>query len=127
MSCQCNRWLKSTSYQVNGGVFYIITNGTFTPSNRMAFNLILCKTIPVQSSVLPVSIQVNGVNYPLLDKFGNRVMITDLDTRNRYELVYGANSPHFLACNICSNLRNVDLAGLAITPANEADTSGSSE
>lgn len=116
MSCRCDRMLKSTSYVVSGGVFYIITNGTNTTlQNRMAFSLILCQTIPVQTEILPVSIQVNGVNYPLLDKFGNRVMITDLRTRCRYALVYGSESPHFLAFNICSNLCNVNLTTVTET------------
>lgn len=119
MSCQCNRLLKSTSYQVVNGVFYIITNGTLTPSNRMAFNLVLCQTIPAQSEILPVSIQVNGVNYPLLDKFGNRVMITDLCTRQRYSLVFGANPAHFLAFNICSELHNVNLVNVTNSSSNE--------
>lgn len=114
MNCQCNRLLKSTGYQVANNVFYIITNGTFTPVNRMAFNLVLCQTIPVQSVIMPVSIQVNGVNYPLLDRFGNRVMITDLCVRRKYSLVFGTNTPHFLAFNICSDLNNVTL-----TDANE--------
>ena len=113
MSCQCNRLLKSTSYQVLDDVFYINTNGTFTPTNRMGFTLVLCQTIPAQSSILPVSIVVNNVNYPLLDRFGNRVMITDLCTRVPYAIAFGANSPHFIAFNICSNLRNVNLAEAA--------------
>ena len=109
-SCRCDRMLKSTSYVVNGGTFYIITNGTnLTLHNRMTFSLVLCQNIPVQTEILPVSIQVNGTNYPLLDRYGNRVMITDLHTRCRYSLVYGSESPHFLAFNICSNLNNVNL------------------
>ena len=119
MSCQCNRFLKSVSYQVNAGVFYIITNGTFTPSNRMAFSLVLCQTIPVQTEILPVSIQVNNVNYPLLDKFGNRVMITDLCTRRKYSLVFGSNPVHFLAFDICSELYNVNLVNVTNSSPNE--------
>lgn len=121
MSCRCDRMLKSTNYIVSDGVFYVITNGTsVTLQNRMAFSLILCQTIPVQTSVLPVSIQVNGVNYPLLDKFGNRVMITDLRTRCRYALVYGSDSPHFLAFNICSNLNNVNIPAEIVSVADTA-------
>lgn len=121
MDCRCSRMLKSVNYVVSGNVFYIITNSTnITLQNRMTFSLILCQNIPVQTEVLPVSIQVNGENYPLLDAFGNRVLITDLRTRYRYALVYGAESPHFLAFNICSNLNNVNINIATVVAADSA-------
>lgn len=108
MNC-CNRTIKSSNYGTSGNDFIILTTGTYSLENRKAFNLILCQTIPIQSSNLAVQIQVNSVNYPLLDRFGNQVMLSDINTRCRYSLVFGSNPAHFLAFNICSCLNNVDL------------------
>ena len=72
MNNYCNRTIKSSGYATDASNFIILTTGeSFNLANRKAFNLILCQNIPIQSSNLPVLIQVNGINYPLLDKFGN--------------------------------------------------------
>lgn len=112
----CNRIIKSSGYSTDASNFIILTTGeTFNLANRKAFYLILCQNIPIQSSNLPVLIQVNGTNYPLLDKFGNNVLVSDINTRTRYSLVFGSNPVHFLAFNIISCLNNVDLTTTAPT------------
>ena len=102
----CNRVIKSTGFGTTDTNLVILTSGTHTLTNGCLYDLIVCQRKPSVATVSPVLIQVNGVNYPLLDRIGNPVMSDQITCRTRYRMFYGSNTPHFLTINClrCSQL-----------------------
>lgn len=104
-NCSCNRTIKSNGYTQSGGSFNILTG--FTESdvdNGKCYKLILCTSLPSVASIMPCTVQFNGVQIPLLDSIGNRVMSDQLHTRKCYHCVYGTNLGHLILRNpICSS------------------------
>lgn len=109
--CNCNlcksNLIKSTRYTV-GATFAIVTGFTETDvDNGKCYRLILCANLPSMSTIVPVTLEFNGSYLPVLDKIGNKLMSDQLHTRKCYNLVYGANTPHFLVTNCIPNSANI--------------------
>ena len=101
--CPCNT-IKVSGFGTTDTEFVILTTGsTVQLTNGYLYNLIVCQRLPSLSVVLPVFIQVNGVNYPLLDRIGNQVMSDQIKTRANYRMFYGERDPHFLTTNCLCN------------------------
>ena len=102
----CNRIIKSTGFGTTDTNLIILTSGTHTLTNGCMYDLIVCQRKPSLATVSPVLVQVNGVNYPLLDRIGNPVMSDQITCRTRYRMFFGSNTPHFLTINClkCSQL-----------------------
>ena len=93
--------LRATSYTV-GSAFNI----TVAPSkccqsisqlcNGECFRLITCLPFPTVTSLLPVTITVNGTAYNVLDQFGNTLNSDQIRCRRAYTLVFGTYNPHFM-------------------------------
>lgn len=107
MSCNCNRIITPTSYTV-GATFNINTD--FTDSdieNGKRYILVLNKSLPAMSTVIPVYLQINGNFYPVQDLLGNNLMSDQLRSLPRKvsncgcvssgvaRIVYGSNPSHF--------------------------------
>lgn len=99
--CEPCRFIKSSGYGTTATEFVILTDRMYNLENHMGFKLILCQTIPSVATALPVFIQINGVNYPLIDKFGNTIRVDELKTRCPYLIVFGTDPAHFIALNVC--------------------------
>lgn len=111
----CNNVLKVTSISTTATNLVIGVTGSVGVTNGCMYDLIVCTKMPSMTTVLPVVIQVNGVNYPLLDRIGNTVMSDQIKCRTRYRMFYGATSPHFLTIScLCPT---VNYATMASTPA----------
>lgn len=95
------RLIKSSGYGTTATEFVILTDRMYNLENHMGFKLILCQNIPSVAAALPVFIQINGVNYPLIDKFGNTIRVDELKTRYPYLIVFGTDPAHFIALNVC--------------------------
>lgn len=95
------RLIKSSGYGTTETMFVILTDRMYNLENHMGFKLILCQNIPSVAAALPVFIQINGVNYPLIDKFGNTIRVDELKTRYPYLIVFGTDPAHFIALNVC--------------------------
>lgn len=102
----CNRIIKSTGFGTTDTNLVILTSGTHTLTNGCMYDLIVCQKKPSLATVSPVLVQVNGVNYPLLDRIGNPVMSDQITCRTRYRMFFGSSTPHFLTINClrCSQL-----------------------
>lgn len=97
-NCQCNT-IKVTSVLI-GGFFELVSSfKTNDLDNQERFRMIICTSIPAQSTLLPVYVLVNGNTYPLLDNIGNTVMSDQLRARHCYTLVFGNHPGHFTILN----------------------------
>lgn len=93
--CFCNI-IRSASYTV-GATFGIVTGFTDADvENGKKYRLILCTNLPSMTTIVPVTLQINGTQYPVLDKIGNNLMSDQLHTRKCYNLVIGTNPVHFM-------------------------------
>lgn len=106
MSCLCNNVIRSTGFGTTAENLVILSTGTFGLTNGEAYDLIVCQRKPSMATVLPVVIQVNGVNYPLLNRIGNPVMSDQITCRTRYRMYYGESTPHFLTINCLPATQN---------------------
>ena len=60
--------------------------------NTGCYRLVICCNA-VANANLPVTIQVNGVNIPVLCKAGNVVYSSQLKKRVNYSIMYGSENP----------------------------------
>ena len=65
-----------------------------TLENTGSYRLIICNNATATSN-LPVNIQVNGVNIPILCKAGNIVYANQLQKRVNYGIMYGNENPNY--------------------------------
>lgn len=104
--CNCNRVLKGTSYTVGNSFNINVTDTNITDlDNGQRFVLILQKDLPAMTTIVPVILVINGVNYPMQDILGNNLMSDQLrffpqrcSCRGRegiIRIVFGANPNHF--------------------------------
>ena len=106
MNCQCSNIIRTTGFGTTADNLVILTSGDHILENGRMFNLIVCKRKPSMTTVLPVVVQVNGVNYPLLDRIGNPVMSDQIQCRTQYRIFYGQTNPHFLTTNCLRQSQN---------------------
>lgn len=95
--------LKATSYTVTGSDFTIVTapvcpcRGTLSQlCNGEMVRLITCLAFPAVTTLVPVFIQINGNNYPVLDHYGNTLYSDQIRCRRVYRLVFGTNPARFM-------------------------------
>lgn len=63
--------------------------------NTESYRLVICCNATATAN-LPVSIQVNGVNIPVLCKAGNIVYSSQLQKRVNYGIMYGNENPGYV-------------------------------
>lgn len=120
MNCNCNkRVLRASSYQVGNSFNIIVNNPNITDlDNGCKFVLILPIDLPAMTTIVPVIIVLNGVNYPVQDIIGNNLMSDQLRffPQNRkccnregiVRIVFGSNPNHFKVLNCLPNSSAVE-------------------
>ena len=74
----------------------LVPNRTIkTLDNTGCYRLIICCNATATSN-LPVFIQVNGVNIPVLCKAGNTVYANQLQKRRNYGIMYGNENDNYV-------------------------------
>lgn len=103
--CNCSKAfvLKSTSATYTEGASLILeTTSTITKLfNGMNYMLVQAATLPTMTTVVPVSVRVNGATIPLLDAIGNTLYSDQIHSGVTYELVYGSTPSHFKLRRCC--------------------------
>lgn len=84
----CNTIYVSNVVMGDTSVVLIPNRAIKTLSNCGSYRLIICNSA-VATSNLPVFIQVNGVNIPVLCKAGNTMYANQLQKRVNYSIMYG--------------------------------------
>lgn len=102
--CSC-KLLDVTSITVATGTQFqlTITPKTLYDGERYVLRLSQALPVPGENGVEPVTIYDGTTVYPVLDEIGNVLLSGRLRGCRRYEIVYGTNTPHFLAwvCDKC--------------------------
>ena len=103
--CNCSKAfvLKATSATYTAGTSLVLnTTSTVTSLfNGMNYLLVQAATLPAMTTVVPVSVEVNGTTIPLLDAIGNTLYSDQIHNGVTYELVYGSTPSHFKLRRCC--------------------------
>lgn len=92
MTCNC-KLHKSTSVSTDGtNMIVTFSDPTVAPTDRQAFNFIICQPIPSGFDTMPVYLSIAGTNYPLWNKFGEQARGIDVICNRRFKGWYGATS-----------------------------------
>lgn len=125
--CNCNTIYITSLTTTSTGVV-LIPNRTITQTNlanTFNYNLVIACGLKATNS-LPVFIQTNAGNVPLLDKYANPVYSNQLKTRTRYCVGYGnINTNYTLGqfivknnlCCACSSVSNVSTNSIEVKNA----------
>lgn len=84
----CNTIYCSNANTTDTGVLLIPNRAIKTLENTGCYRLVICCNATATAN-LPVFIQVNGVNIPILCKAGNTVYSSQLQKRVNYSIMYG--------------------------------------
>lgn len=84
----CNTIYVSNVIMGDDNVTLVPNRAIKTLENTGCYRLVICCNATATSN-LPVNIQVNGVNIPVLCKAGNEVYANMLDKRKSYTIMYG--------------------------------------
>lgn len=84
----CNTIYVSNATTSDNMVVLIPNRAIKTLENTGCYRLVICCNATATAN-LPVFIQVNGVNIPVLCKAGNTVYSSQLDKRIPYSIMYG--------------------------------------
>ena len=84
----CNTIYVSNVIMGDTDVVLVPNRAIKTLENTGCYRLIVCCNATATSN-LPVFIQVNGVNIPVLCKAGNTVYANQLQKRRNYSIMYG--------------------------------------
>ena len=84
----CNTIYVSSATTSDNMVVLIPNRAIKTLENTGCYRLVICCNATATAN-LPVFIQVNGVNIPVLCKAGNTVYSSQLDKRVNYGIMYG--------------------------------------
>ena len=91
----CNTIYVSNVTMGDDSVTLVPNRAIKTLENTGCYRLIICCNASATSN-LPVNIQVNGVNIPVLCKAGNIVYANQLEKRKNYGIMYGnQNQPTY--------------------------------
>ena len=88
----CNTIYCSNTIMGDTSVVLVPNRAIKTLENTGCYRLIICCNA---TSNLPVYIQVNGVNIPVLCKAGNIVYANQLQKRKNYSIMYGSENPGY--------------------------------
>lgn len=102
-NCEC-RVLKSTAATVTSGNLVITLPNVSTIINGEIIKFCIIQSIDYTNPLDTVSISINGTTFPVLDKYGNSVRISQMRTRKVYVVAVGAQTPNviMLTCIPCS-------------------------
>ena len=84
----CNTIYVSNATTGDTSITLIPNRAIKTLENTGSYRLVICSNAGVTGN-LPVTIQVNGVEIPVLCKAGNIVYSSQLRTRVNYSIMYG--------------------------------------
>lgn len=109
----CNTIVVSNATTTDTGVVLIPNKTVKNVTNCGNYRLIIACNVEATAN-LPVYIQVNSVNIPVLCKYGNEVIANMLNKRINYPIGYGNENPNYtdgqfiiLNCN-CLNPRGTE-------------------
>lgn len=91
----CNTMYISNVTTNEDSVVLIPNREVKTLENVGCYRLILCSNATATSN-LPVFIQINGVNIPVLCKAGNTVYSSQLEKRKNYSIMYGSGNSGYV-------------------------------
>lgn len=90
----CNTIYVSSATTGDDSIILIPNRAIKTLENTGCYRLIICCNATATAN-LPVNIQVNGVNIPVLCKAGNIVYSSQLKKRVNYGIMYGSENPGY--------------------------------
>lgn len=91
----CNTIYCSNVIMGDTSVVLVPNRAIKTIENCGCYRLVICCNATATSN-LPVYIQVNGVNIPVLCKAGNEVYANMLDKRKSYTILYGNQNSGYI-------------------------------
>ena len=91
----CNTIYCSNAITGDDNVVLVPNRAIKTLDNTGCYRLVICCNATATSN-LPVYIQVNGVNIPVLCKAGNVVYSSQLKKRVNYAIMYGSENPGYV-------------------------------
>ena len=109
----CNTIYVSNVIMGDDNVVLVPNRAIKTLENTGCYRLVICCNATATAN-LPVFIQVNGVNIPVLCKYGNELLANQVNKRVNYPIGYGNQNPNYtngqfviLSCN-CLNPRGTE-------------------
>ena len=90
----CNTIYCSNATTTSTGVVLIPNQAIKTIDNTGSYRLVICCNATATAN-LPVYIQVNGTNIPVLCKAGNEVYSSQLKKRVNYGIMYGNENTNY--------------------------------
>ena len=84
----CNTIYVSNTISADDMIVLVPNRAIKTLENTGCYRLIICCNATAASN-LPVFIQVNGINIPVLCKAGNTIYANQLQKRVNYSIMYG--------------------------------------
>ena len=91
----CNTIYCSNAITGDDSITLVPNRAIKTLENTGCYRLIICCNATATAN-LPVNIQVNGVNIPVLCKAGNIVYSSQLNKRVNYGIMYGNENPGYV-------------------------------
>ena len=90
----CNTIFVSNANTADDMIVLIPNRDIKTLENRGCYRLVICCNATATSN-LPVTIQVNGVNIPVICRAGNTVYANMLQKRRNYGIMYGNDNANY--------------------------------
>ena len=90
----CNTIFVSNVIMGDTDVVLVPNRAIKTLENAGCYRLVICCNATATAN-LPVFIQVNGVNIPILCKAGNTVYANQLQKRKSYAIMYGSENANY--------------------------------
>ena len=90
----CNTIYCSNVINGDDSITLIPNRAIKTIDNTGCYRLVICCNATANAN-LPINIQVNGVNIPVLCKAGNVVYSSQLKKRVNYGIMYGNENPDY--------------------------------
>ena len=90
----CNTIYVSNVINGDTSIVLVPNRAIKTLENTGCYRLVICCNA-VASANLPIFIQVNGVNIPVLCKAGNVVYSSQVNKRVNYGIMYGNENPEY--------------------------------
>ena len=92
----CNTVFCSNVTMGDTDVVLVPNRAIKTLENCGCYRLVICCSATATAN-LPVFIQVNGVNIPVLCKAGNTMYANQLEKRKNYSIMYGNDNANYTA------------------------------
>ena len=91
----CNTIYVSNVINGDDSITLVPNRAIKTLENTGSYRLVICCNATANAN-LPINIQVNGVNIPVLCKAGNVVYSSQLKKRVNYGIMYGNENPDYI-------------------------------